>query len=333
MRVAGTVELASCAARIDLGEGPSAPDAMIVLDDARLAQAVEGALWAACAGAGALAGSLKRVYVVASRYEEFLEALVRGAGELTPGDPLAAETQVGPLAGEVAAATLEAAIAQAVALGGEIHCGGRRDGTLFAPFVLSGVGEGAALLRERVAGPVLVVTAVSEAVEAAALANAPSRSLGASIWSSDRRRAVRIARELQARVVWGNDHVPALPLREAAAALIERCGRAQLITWEAGAGTAAVALPLRRLDAAVGARDGAASLPARRRARAGAARAGAGDPAQRAGRGGAAAAPLRRTLKLAAGAMAPGRALSDAGQRTAPGASLRSRGGRFERAL
>jgi hypothetical protein len=43
---------------------------------------------------------------------------------------------------------------------------------------------------------------------------------------------VRIARELRARVVWGNDHVPAMPLRQAAADALERCGRAQLITWE-----------------------------------------------------------------------------------------------------
>ena len=55
------------------------------------------------------------------------------------------------------------------------------------------------------------VTAVDDSVEAVALANAGERSLGASIWSTDRRAAVRIARELDARVVWGNDHPPALP--------------------------------------------------------------------------------------------------------------------------
>jgi succinate-semialdehyde dehydrogenase/glutarate-semialdehyde dehydrogenase len=209
-----------------------------VLADARLGHAVEGALWAACAGAGQLPGSLKRVYVVGERFEEFLEALVRAAGELVLGDPLAAGTQLGPLASEEAAASLEAAIEEAVALGAVVHCGGRRSvpgagGVLFAPAVLSGVPAGARLMRERVGGPVLAAVRVGEAVEAASLANAPARSLGASIWSSDRRHAVRIARELQARVVWGNDHVPALPLREAAAEALERCGRAQLITWEA----------------------------------------------------------------------------------------------------
>jgi acyl-CoA reductase-like NAD-dependent aldehyde dehydrogenase len=237
VRVASAAaQLDGCAATLDLAAGPDAPDAMIVLEDARLGHAVEGALWAACAAAGQLAGSLQRVYVAESRHEEFLEALMRGAAEIAAGDPLAAETQLGPLAGEAAAAACEAAIEQAVALGGVLHCGGRREGTLFAPTILSGVPAQARLVCERVGGPVLVVNAVSSAVEAAALANAPARSLGASIWSSDRRHAVRIARELTARVVWGNDHVPALPLREAAAEALERCGRAQLITWEAASG-------------------------------------------------------------------------------------------------
>jgi acyl-CoA reductase-like NAD-dependent aldehyde dehydrogenase len=236
VRLAGVAELAGCAETLDLGAGPQAPDAMIVLEDARLAHAVEGALWAACAGAGQLAGSLKRIYVEQSRHDEFLQALVRGAGELSPGDPLATETQLGPLRSDAQAAELQAAIGEAVALGGVLHCGGRLEGTLFAPAILSGVPEQARLLRERIDGPVAVVTSVRDAVQAAALANAPARSLGASIWSSDRRHAVRIARELAARVVWGNDHVPALPLREAAAEALERCGRAQLITWEAASG-------------------------------------------------------------------------------------------------
>jgi acyl-CoA reductase-like NAD-dependent aldehyde dehydrogenase len=237
VRVASAPEqLEGCAAMLELDAGPDAPDAMIVLEDARLGHAVEGALWAACAAAGQLAGSLQRVYVAESRHEQFLDALVLAAGELRAGDPLATETQLGPLADEAAAASCEAAIEEAVALGGVLHCGGRREGTLFAPTVLSGVPPSARLASERVGGPVLIVNAVDSAVQAAALANAPARSLGASIWSSDRRHAVRIARELTARVVWGNDHVPALPLREAAAEALERCGRAQLITWEAASG-------------------------------------------------------------------------------------------------
>ena len=76
------------------------------------------------------------------------------------------------------------------------------------------------------------VTAVDDSVEAVALANAGERSLGASIWSTDRRAAVRIARELDARVVWGNDHPPALPARQTAADALPLCTRAQLIAWD-----------------------------------------------------------------------------------------------------
>ena len=55
--------LEGCARLLELGGGLDGPDAMIVLADANLEHAIEGALWAACAGAGQLAGSLKRVYV------------------------------------------------------------------------------------------------------------------------------------------------------------------------------------------------------------------------------------------------------------------------------
>ena len=240
VRIAGEDGLRGCARLLDLGGGPNGPDSMIVLDDAKLGNAVAGALWAACAGGGQLAGSLKRVYVAAERQTEFLEALCAAAAELELGDPLVAHTQLGPLASEGVAAALEAAIGESVGFGALLHSGGRTSlagarGAFFAPAVLSGVPAHARLARERVAGPVLAVTAVGDSVDAVALANGAVRSLGASIWSADRRRAVRIARELHARVVWGNDHVPALPLRQAAADALEQCGRAQLITWEPAA--------------------------------------------------------------------------------------------------
>ena len=222
---------------LDLGAEPRVPDAMIVLADANLGHAVDGALWAACAGAG----TLQRVYVTGEQVEEFVAALCLEAESLQLGDPLAPGTQLGPLVGTGVAATLEAAIAEAVAFGAVRHCGGAREpagaggGAFVAPSVLSGVPEMARLMRERVSGPVLAVVAVADSEEAARLANGVQPSVGASIWSADRRRAVRVARELTARVVWGNDHAPGLPLRQAAADALEQCRRAQLITWEPAA--------------------------------------------------------------------------------------------------
>jgi succinate-semialdehyde dehydrogenase/glutarate-semialdehyde dehydrogenase len=229
----GEPVLEGCDVVLDLGAGPSGGDAMIVLSDARLDRAVEGALWAACAGAGELAGSLKRVFVERDVYEEFVSELAIAASALAPGDGV-----LGEMSSEEACATLAAAVDEALGLGGLARCGARAgDGVIgFTPVVLTDVPADARLRRERLGGPVVCVTAVADSVEAATLANSPQRCLGASIWSADRRHAVRIARELEARVVWGNDHVPALPLRQAAADALSDCGRAQLITWESASG-------------------------------------------------------------------------------------------------
>ncbi len=81
-------------------------------------------------------------------------------------------------------------------------------------------------------GPALAVIAVSDSASAVALANGGERSLGASVWGSDRRAAVRVARELAARVVWGNDHPPVPPVRMLAAEAVSRCVREQLIAWD-----------------------------------------------------------------------------------------------------
>jgi len=233
----GNVSLARCARVLEEGAGPAGADAMIVLADASVRHAADGALWGACAGAGQLAGSVKRVYVVRERFEELLEALCRGVGELALGDPLLAGTQLGPLAEPSVARALEDAVAQALAGGATLHCGGPRTvegvaGCFYAPAVLSGVPAGARLLERRVAGPVLALTPVADSAEAVALANGGERSLGASVWGSDRRAGVRIARELRARVVWGNDHPPVPPPRMVAARALRQCTREQLIAWD-----------------------------------------------------------------------------------------------------
>jgi acyl-CoA reductase-like NAD-dependent aldehyde dehydrogenase len=243
-----------CPAIIDLAGGPAGPDAMLVLADANVAHAVDGALWGACAGGGLLAGSVKRAFVAREHAGAFVEELVLAAAQLEIGDPLHATTQMSPLADP---APLAAAIDEALAGGATLHA---RDGLA----VLTGVPAGARLARERVPGPVIGVTAVEDSVEAVALANAPQRSLGASIWSADRRAAVRVARELEARVVWGNDHPPALPARQVAADALPRCTRAQLIAWDPAARRppwrfpydAAAPLAARALAGLASARDG-----------------------------------------------------------------------------
>ena len=188
-------------------------DAMLVLADCNLARAAEGALWAGCAGAGQARGAIERVYVAREVSERFLQRLVTGARALAVGDPERPGMQIGPLASRRrlehvrrarrggGGAGRDAALRRPVAPEG---C----DGAFYAPAVITGVTPEMRLMREPIDGPVLAVVAVDSVEEAISLANGGDYGLGASVWTRDRYRGLRIARELQAGMVWLNDHLP-----------------------------------------------------------------------------------------------------------------------------
>ncbi len=227
-------------------------DAMLVLADARLPQAVAGALWAGCAGAGQARGAVERVYVARERRERFVEALIAGARKLRVGDPSDPRTDVGPLASPRRLAHVSALVEDAVAQGATLHCGGPVSpagcaaGSFYAPAVITGVRQEMALMREPLEGPVLAVMAVDSVSEGIAAANDGEYALGASVWSADRYQALRIARELHAGMVWINDHLP-VPMvsrgpwgaaaggglgRTLGAAGLRACAQEKLITWD-----------------------------------------------------------------------------------------------------
>src|SRR5437588_2273082 len=189
-------------------------DAMLGLADAHLQHAAACAAWAGCVGSGQARGAVERVYVVRERFERFVAALVAAAGALTVGDPADPRTQVGPLASARRAEHVAELVAEAVEQGAHVHCGGPASppgcpgGAFYAPSVITAVTHEMRLMREPIDGPVLAVMAVDSVAEAIGLANDSEYALGASVWTDDRYQAMRIARELQAGMVWLNDHLP-----------------------------------------------------------------------------------------------------------------------------
>ncbi len=196
-------------------------DAMLVLADAHVARAASGALWAGCAGAGQARGSVERIYVEHAVAGRFLTRLVNGARALGVGDPERTgghPITIGPLASARRVEHINELVAEAVAEGAHLHCGGplsepppgcAPDAAFYAPAVLSGVTHEMRLMREPLDGPVLAVMTVPDTDRAIELANAGEYALGASVWTADRHRGLRIARELHAGMVWLNDHLPA----------------------------------------------------------------------------------------------------------------------------
>ncbi len=228
-------------------------DAMLVLADARLPRAVAGALWAGCAaGAGQARGSIERIYVAREVHDAFLSGLIDGARRLTVGDPADPSVQVGPLASPRRAEHVQALVADALAQGATLHCGGPVEpagcegASFYAPAVLTGTTPEMRITREPIDGPVVTVEVVDTVEQAIALANMSDYGLGASVWSADRYQATRVARELRAGMVWLNDHLPGPTVsrgpwgaaaggglgRTLGEAGLRACAQEKLITWD-----------------------------------------------------------------------------------------------------
>ena len=184
-------------------------DAMLVLADANVPRAARGAAWAAFANAGQCGGSVERALCLAAVHDRFLAQVVAAASALPVGDPRDPSTSVGPLVSRDRADRVRALVGEAVDGGATLHCGGPRDGAYCAPAVLTGVASAMRIAREEVPGPVLVVEAVASEDEAIARANDAVQGLGASVWTADRYKGARIARELRVGMVWMNDHLVA----------------------------------------------------------------------------------------------------------------------------
>ena len=228
-------------------------DAMLVLADADLCKAAECALWAGCAGAGQARGALERIYVVGEVAERFAQLLVERARELRVGDPADPRTQLGPLSSSRRLEHVLELTTDARTHGAQLRCGGPIDapvgckGAFYAPAVVTGAGQQMRLMREPIDGPVLALASVESADEGIALVNDSEYALGASVWTADRYRGARIARELKVGMVWLNDHLPAPmlargPWGAAAGAGIGKtlgetglraCAQEKLIVWKA----------------------------------------------------------------------------------------------------
>lgn len=191
-----------CRSVLELG----GKDPFLVFEDAPLERAARAAVWSAFMNAGQTCSSTERVYVQRSVFERFVERAVALTRSLVVGDPLAAGTDVGPMASAAGVDKVEAQVLEAVARGAQVLTGGERgEGCFFPPTVLVGVTNDMALMRDETFGPLLPVMPFDTEDEAVALANDCAYGLTASVWTADRARARRVSEKLEAGAVTVND--------------------------------------------------------------------------------------------------------------------------------
>jgi succinate-semialdehyde dehydrogenase/glutarate-semialdehyde dehydrogenase len=186
-------------------------DPQIVCSDAHLPNAISGAVWGGFANAGQTCSGIERSYVMREVADRFIEGVVREASALKLGNPLEWTTAIGPMVSKEQYDLVCELVDDAIASGAKRLCGGPRElpgysGHFIAPTVLTDVTHDMRIMREEIFGPVLPIVPVDSEQEAIDLANDSDFGLGASVWTLDRAKGERMARQIQSGMVWINDH-------------------------------------------------------------------------------------------------------------------------------
>jgi succinate-semialdehyde dehydrogenase/glutarate-semialdehyde dehydrogenase len=189
-------------------------DPFIVMPSANLSDAARVAAVARCINNGQSCIAAKRFIVHEAVYEEFERLFTAEMAAKKVGDPMDETTDIGPLANAQQLEEVEEMVADAVAKGARVLCGGSAaggPGYYYPPTVLAGVTEGMRVHLEEVFGPVATVYPVPSIDAAIDLANVTVFGLGANAWTQDEGERARFARDLEAGMVFINGNVTSYP--------------------------------------------------------------------------------------------------------------------------
>ena len=179
--------------------GGKAP--MVILDDANIEDAVNGAAFGCFANSGQICMSTERLIVDRKIADEFVKRFVAKASALPLGDPRKPEPVVlGSVIGMSTVAHCNALIDDALAKGAKLLCGGKASNTLMPATVLDHVTPEMRIYHEETFGPVKCVVRVNGVEEAVACANDNEYGLSAAVFGADIARAFNVARRIDSGI-------------------------------------------------------------------------------------------------------------------------------------
>jgi succinate-semialdehyde dehydrogenase/glutarate-semialdehyde dehydrogenase len=206
----GRMVAAQCAGRLigcSLELGGKNP--LVILEDADVEAAAEGAVRASFSNAGQVCVSIERIYVAEPLFEPFTRAFIARTQAIRLGNALDFEHDMGSLMNHDQLQRVRAHVEDAKAKGATVLTGGRRRedlGELFyEPTILTGVTPEMECYDHETFGPVVSVYAVADEDEAVARANESDYGLNASVWTSDHDRGRRVASKIKCGTVNVNE--------------------------------------------------------------------------------------------------------------------------------
>jgi succinate-semialdehyde dehydrogenase/glutarate-semialdehyde dehydrogenase len=189
-------------------------DAFVVMPSADLDRAAEVAVTARVQNNGQSCIAAKRFIVHDAVYDAFAERFVGRMQALRVGDPLADDTDIGPLATEQGRDDVTELVADAVAKGADVLCGGKPadgPGWFYPPTVVAGVTPDMRVFHEEVFGPVATLHRVADLDGAIDVANATTFGLGSNAWTDDPDEQARFVQDLDAGAVFVNGMTTSYP--------------------------------------------------------------------------------------------------------------------------
>ncbi len=202
-------------AHVSLELGGKSP--IVVFDDADIEGAVNGIIAGnfGASGQSCVAGS--RVFIQEGIYDEVLTKLIERAGQIRIGDPLADDTQMGPLATQAQVDRIVAAVGKSQKQGAQLHHGGKQPegfdkGYFYEPTILGCPDQNVETVQNEMFGPVLSALKFKDEEDGIAMANNTRFGLGAGVFTENLARAHRVSKKIRSGILWVNTYRAISPI-------------------------------------------------------------------------------------------------------------------------